>query len=407
MTSLGWIHFSQAFKDRVSTILDMMDEEGMVDEIGVGVFRDAFAEIFFPGISTIQTRAKYFFIVSYLIQDYFNLSQAQRKGLGNFLYEQEHNIMWELATMYNFDRNSGSGVIGITKRKPNRIVRRPSSIYWNGLRQFRFIDTTLSISEYMMKADETLEQKLSRNIASKFDDSDDSDIDCSEGHQVKVPTYNKDWKTDLDLQLSFDEADFFKNQIKKMVSTSIIGQLFAHKDLLSVFQRNKDFSNFARSINDIHFDSELKYNILLAHDFNEVVKGLHWIYCNEINLKHYGFDGFHENFNDWKNQLYGNLIQIDELDHEKINAITPNAKWKSKEFIKNVIEIVKSGNIDYQTLAELVIVQEKEVKKHKSRFRSGAEKDFRKGEKRSLSYLNYRYSNAKTIVNDIIKGWRK
>jgi hypothetical protein len=26
----------------------MMDEEGMVDELGVGSFRDAFADLFFP-----------------------------------------------------------------------------------------------------------------------------------------------------------------------------------------------------------------------------------------------------------------------------------------------------------------------------------------------------------------------
>ncbi|MEX2417466.1 MAG: DUF6361 family protein [Actinomycetota bacterium] len=35
----------------------MFREEGSVDEIGVGVIRDAFADMFFPGTSTIQTRA--------------------------------------------------------------------------------------------------------------------------------------------------------------------------------------------------------------------------------------------------------------------------------------------------------------------------------------------------------------
>src|SRR5580765_4172151 len=113
MASLGWIHFSRSFRDRVNTVLDMMDEEGMVDELGVGAFRDAFADIFFSGISTIQTRAKYFFFVPYLIKDYLNLSSNRQNGLDKYLYEAEHEVMWKLAAKYNFDRNAGSGVIGI------------------------------------------------------------------------------------------------------------------------------------------------------------------------------------------------------------------------------------------------------------------------------------------------------
>jgi hypothetical protein len=148
MASLGWIHYSRQFRDRVHTILDMMDEEGVVDELGVGSFRDAFADIFFPGISTIQTRAKYFFIIPYLIKDYLNLDPKQQRGLDQFLYEEEHKIMWDLAAKYNYNRAGGSGVIGITKTPGNRIGRRPSSVYWNGVRTLGFIKTTLSLTEY-------------------------------------------------------------------------------------------------------------------------------------------------------------------------------------------------------------------------------------------------------------------
>lgn len=61
MATIGWIDFSKNDKDRVGSILDMLRPEGMVDELGMGIIRDALANELFPGISTIQTRAKYFF----------------------------------------------------------------------------------------------------------------------------------------------------------------------------------------------------------------------------------------------------------------------------------------------------------------------------------------------------------
>jgi len=54
-------------------VLDLLAEKGVVDELGIGVIRDAFADLLFPGISTIQTRAKYFLIVPRLLKDYETL----------------------------------------------------------------------------------------------------------------------------------------------------------------------------------------------------------------------------------------------------------------------------------------------------------------------------------------------
>lgn len=69
--------------------------------------------------------------------------------------------------------------------------------------------------------------------------------------------------------------------------------------------------------------------------------------------------------------------------------------------------MVQQKTIDYNKLSQLVINQEKNVKGAKSRFRQGAEKDFRKGDAKSLSSLNYRFANTKTILKDIYDGLKK
>ncbi|GEO11803.1 DUF6361 family protein [Segetibacter aerophilus] len=58
MASIGWIDFSPAHRDKVGAALDLLRPEGMVDELGLGSLRDGLANQMFPGISTIQTRAK-------------------------------------------------------------------------------------------------------------------------------------------------------------------------------------------------------------------------------------------------------------------------------------------------------------------------------------------------------------
>ncbi len=404
MASLGWIHFSPTFRDRINSILDMMDEEGVVDELGVGAFRDAFADIFFPGISTIQTRAKYFFIVPYLIKDYLNLPANKQYGLEKYLDDSEHELMWALAAIYKFKRNSGSGVIGITKRPKNRLARRPSSIYWNGLRTLGFIKSNLSLSEFAIRLRETLLEKLSHTISGKQEDGDDADINLADRNSIKVSTYKKSWRNGIDMPLDYEEADFFKLQIKRSVPLSLLGQIIENETLRKQFFRCKDFKNFVRMVLKENLDTELKSYLILAHDLDIIIEGLHLVYSNEINKLHHGDERYYNKWTEWKKELYESIIELDELKGERLVIIANNANYHSKNFIIKVLEIVRNKNINYETIATLVRDQERNVKRNKSRFNPNFEIDFRKGDSKSLSYLNYRYNNAKTIVTDIFDG---
>ena len=66
---LGWIDFSKEDRQKALDVIDLLSEQGAVDELGIGIVRDAFANYFFPGTSTVQTRAKYFMIVPYVLRE--------------------------------------------------------------------------------------------------------------------------------------------------------------------------------------------------------------------------------------------------------------------------------------------------------------------------------------------------
>ena len=50
-------------------MLESQKDKSTIDELGLGLVRDAIADHLFPGLSTIQTRARYFLFVAWLLRD--------------------------------------------------------------------------------------------------------------------------------------------------------------------------------------------------------------------------------------------------------------------------------------------------------------------------------------------------
>ena len=75
--------------------MDLLASPGVVDELGIGVIRDSFSDTLFPGISTIQTRAKYFLTIPRIFRDYKQIKANERRktSLADYLNEQENRCM--------------------------------------------------------------------------------------------------------------------------------------------------------------------------------------------------------------------------------------------------------------------------------------------------------------------------
>ena len=51
---------------RMREVIDLFREHGTLDELGIGSVRDTFGELLFPGLSTVQTRARYFLFIPWV-----------------------------------------------------------------------------------------------------------------------------------------------------------------------------------------------------------------------------------------------------------------------------------------------------------------------------------------------------
>jgi hypothetical protein len=85
-STLTWLDYSDRDRRRALDVVDLLRESSTVDELGLGLVRDAFADLLFPGTSTIQTRARYFLFVPWIptvVTGDFNASWRNHHHLRN------------------------------------------------------------------------------------------------------------------------------------------------------------------------------------------------------------------------------------------------------------------------------------------------------------------------------------
>ena len=127
MSTLGWIVGSLKERDAALELLQSDGEAEPRDELGIGSLRDALADAFFPGVTTLQTRAKYFLLVPRMYQEIENGSS--RIPAARQILELEAALL---------ERLRGSGEPGVIGSQRWRVPQNPASgIYWSGLYTWR------------------------------------------------------------------------------------------------------------------------------------------------------------------------------------------------------------------------------------------------------------------------------
>jgi len=111
-SAIGWVDFSSEHREKVRSVIDLLSTPGVIDELGIGVIRDSFSDSLFPGVSTIQTRAKYFLTVPRIFKDYERLPahKRRRRKLADYVNDQENECMeWMVENHYDDPQD---GIIG-------------------------------------------------------------------------------------------------------------------------------------------------------------------------------------------------------------------------------------------------------------------------------------------------------
>ncbi|MBR6179138.1 MAG: hypothetical protein IKQ70_14840 [Bacteroidales bacterium] len=391
---IGWIDFSDTDRKKALGVMTMMNEQGAVDEIGIGRIRDAFANIFFPGTSTIMTRAKYFFIVPYAFQD-----AIANKKLINYrqvIKEVEDNIERDCAEkMIKKCPGRGSGIIGSVSLQSHKWVsRKPSSIYWNGLRTLGIFtyENISTIESYVKIAFANRDNILTKNKVKK-DDGDEDDDDSDAYHRKMKPFWNlpeggyNHWRRDIAIELTFNEAQFLRQQI----STHYQDTLFkAILDNNLPIKNNIFVGDIDNSILNL-VSPRNQHLITLAKKFNVLVALLRLRY-NKILTR-----GLNQDIIDRWEQLQNDTDLIADLDIKTMMTELKVWDTSTRIFLETSKQLLLENRID--ELDHLIIKREQLLKGQRSKLTRASEYD--PNQTIADYWLDYRLSSAIRIINDI------
>lgn len=392
---LGWIDFSKSERNKVLSVLDLLSESGILDELGIAPVRDGFANIFFPGTSTIQTRAKYFLIVPYALKDLEYSDEANPNRLLRAFDEMERRCGEILIKGEDTD-----GIIGSRSLAQNKWVKRtPANIYWAGLRGYGiFTGGTLSLSEYIravcaLKSKKaTLTRLGNRNDAAEEGDTDDKDAgDIFRMQFWKIPTYQENWIDDLNVKLTEEEGFFLKNQITASNPESMLAYILRN-GLTEIFA--------CRSFHELDplirsFPDQIQQDYTLAKEFSAFLFVLRTVYNIVVS------DGKNGEANALWEDLRPDLKKRASVDLESIfGRLSVMRNVFLCNFLRKSQSLMDAGDLEGMKT---------EVKRRERELKQSRAKTLHPGEFDPNAWfggglLDYRFSNAKVIIGDIFES---
>ena len=220
--SLGWLDLGESDQRRAKEYLSQFEEGNTLDELGFGILRDAFADIFFPATNTVMTQARYLVFIPALCRmvererHSGRAAKARLEKLGNELREALGDL---------------PGVIG--KLSKEKLKRYPPSIYWGALQRLGiFLHPNRSLSYYLdhldgagkvAKDDDGLSHLQGPELSNwdkKLCDLLDDGYSFLEGNGELPPT--------IDFALTRHEAVYLRDKYRSLASREPRPSILSH-----------------------------------------------------------------------------------------------------------------------------------------------------------------------------------
>lgn len=224
---IGFVSFNQEALNRANKVMKLLQGQGAIDELGLGRIRDAFSNMMFPGMSVLQTHAKYFVLLPALYAHLEKTRISDSREARNIVRESEIKLTHRLVDGSSED---AKGIIGADMLKESHgakyVKYDPTYVYLAGMETYGLIPRGGNI--YASLAERSrIHQSLPQKQTGSADTGDDSD-DLT-GNRQLYKTCGEDYHfttgKPLNIALSNKEADFLKKQIITHTGGSLLAYL--------------------------------------------------------------------------------------------------------------------------------------------------------------------------------------
>ena len=405
---IGFINFSQEELARKNKVLQMVRDQTAIDELGFGRIRDAFANMMFPGMSTLQRRAKYFAVMPSLFY------QATKKTYNNVRDVRAQIVSWEirltemLVNGAGNDENKKTGITGrsmltAAKNDPSKFVKYdPTYIYMTGLRTFGMVKGDIDIYRLIFERSKQInlqKPKYKATEEGEMSDSEDKEgllqfiAPCKEKYDFEKGTF-------LPLELTKKEAEYIKGHIVNSMKSmdSMLAYILRNNvevlpeyDALGTVWQNmpEDFAEYMKQYRMGQRFSHLAYVVQLR--FNHIM-AIYNEQQEEAKLLQGRIEEVLNQYpNDFTRQAIDDMLFFIRKRVSENTVIT---------FCKRAVEHIENRN--WEKLDDLIVAREKAVKPGRNKLRNPKYK----GEERGWpQMLSFRWNEiVYQVINEIRKA---
>ncbi|HMB39604.1 MAG TPA: DUF6361 family protein [Wenzhouxiangellaceae bacterium] len=204
--SFTWLDLTADDRDKVRRVLDLFNEQGTVDELGLGSLRDTISNALFPGTSVLHTRLRYVLFIPWIYQELESWGTGY--DVDRHAREMEIQLIYALA-----ESDDTAGVIGIDAGES--LSRLASNAYWALLVHWGLFVPARPQSWYHRNFDELLARRS--NVAR----ADDPGVTWTQQPtwHPRLPEATGDFPASADFALTNKEADFLLGRRKTNADT--------------------------------------------------------------------------------------------------------------------------------------------------------------------------------------------
>ena len=279
-----------------------------------------------------------------------------------------------------------------------RNIKEQKKIYWNGIRTFGiFCDYGLSIPEYVSLAVKLKEQKSVSRLGNRNDDAEENDKDDSDAGDIgnirfwNLPIYHDDWRDNLTIELTQEEAFYLDKQIQKSTKGSLLEYVLKNHIDLNEYD---DFASLTAELSE-KVSEKLAYMMKLACDFNNLV------YMARVRYNVMLSEDENTYANDEWSRLLPDIRHNATVDLDAVFGELQLINPRAKSFLSGIQTAFMASDID---MADELIRKRERSLKGAARAKLSRTKEFDHSKWVGGGMLDYRFSNARRIVNDIYAG---
>ena len=394
-SAISWIDFSESDRRKMIEVISLFRERETRDELGLGSIRDTFAELFFPGTSTLQTRARYSLFVPWLYR-YF---ETRRRGQTPYV----ERLRWDENRLIQALKAAGEeGVIG--QRSGASLQRYPSSIYWNGLRRWGILRYAGSQSQYHRWLDSGI-----RSVSQRTEVNDEPVGGWGGANwDPALPSAPDGFPDTAVFALTEDEARYLRERLQLSCPTSLFTTLVERCDPV-------DGATFIwEHPQASEFTEEQRQSIRHAQVFSTLMVGATLLYnlmLSELIGAQELFGVYEEALADWREELSPVPHWLTSWDRRAFWRLV-HANGHVPAFTVQFVDRWLDGLLTEGRIPDVssdptarALVREREIwlKRGRSRFESARHRELWSGSSGTAA-LDYRWRIAQRLTNDILRG---